>query len=267
MVTGHPEIIVTDASVLMSFLRIDRMDLIADHSVLMNFLRIDRMDLIPTTLSLPIMLPRKSRTDIPSSGNGSAEPPTEAQFRKRASPALRSWPSSDRYLHRGAWGPVSAPPSPDNGAGAAHRPNPPHPHNAGSDGLHDRRGTARHRGGGQHQGRMGCPAPIPSETEQLPGHLPIASPDFVRFVRPCRTLAIAGRYNPKSLSTTISRVGGAWSCSFSVCMPPFRSDGRLGSFVHCPPHSRISFQPLMHMVPVARVCHQMLRLRLERGSG
>ncbi len=32
MATGHPEIIVTDASVLMNFLRIDRMNLIADHS-------------------------------------------------------------------------------------------------------------------------------------------------------------------------------------------------------------------------------------------
>ena len=26
-------------------------------------------------------------------------------------------------------------------------------------------------------------------------------------------------------------------------------------------------KPLMHMAPVARVCHQMLRLRLGRGSG
>ena len=25
--------------------------------------------------------------------------------------------------------------------------------------------------------------------------------------------------------------------------------------------------PLMHMAPVARVCHQMLRLRLGRGNG
>ena len=26
-------------------------------------------------------------------------------------------------------------------------------------------------------------------------------------------------------------------------------------------------EPLMHMAPVARVCHQMLRLRLGRGNG
>ena len=26
-------------------------------------------------------------------------------------------------------------------------------------------------------------------------------------------------------------------------------------------------KPLMHMAPVARVCHQMLRLRLGRGNG
>ena len=32
MATGRPEIVVTDASVLMNFLRIDRMDLIAGHS-------------------------------------------------------------------------------------------------------------------------------------------------------------------------------------------------------------------------------------------
>ena len=29
----------------------------------------------------------------------------------------------------------------------------------------------------------------------------------------------------------------------------------------------ISREPLMHMAPVARVCHQMLRLRLGRGNG
>ena len=29
----------------------------------------------------------------------------------------------------------------------------------------------------------------------------------------------------------------------------------------------ISRKPLMHMAPVARVCHQMLRLRLGRGNG
>ena len=28
-----------------------------------------------------------------------------------------------------------------------------------------------------------------------------------------------------------------------------------------------SGEPLMHMAPVARVCHQMLRLRLGRGNG
>ena len=32
MAAGQPEIIVTDASILMNFLRIDRMDLIAGHS-------------------------------------------------------------------------------------------------------------------------------------------------------------------------------------------------------------------------------------------
>ena len=39
-----------------------------------------------------------------------------------------------------------------------------------------------------------------------------------------------------------------------------RSFGR-GRFVYDP------WQPLMHMAPVARVCHQMLRLRLGRGNG
>ena len=29
----------------------------------------------------------------------------------------------------------------------------------------------------------------------------------------------------------------------------------------------LSGEPLMHMAPVARVCHQMLRLRLGRGKG
>ncbi len=31
--------------------------------------------------------------------------------------------------------------------------------------------------------------------------------------------------------------------------------------------TRYFCEPFMHMAPVARVCHQMLRLRLERGSG
>ena len=33
------------------------------------------------------------------------------------------------------------------------------------------------------------------------------------------------------------------------------------------PDLLVSEEPLMHMAPVARVCHQMLRLRLGRGKG
>ena len=32
-------------------------------------------------------------------------------------------------------------------------------------------------------------------------------------------------------------------------------------------HEMEFVEPLMHMAPVARVCHQMLRLRLGRGNG
>ena len=36
---------------------------------------------------------------------------------------------------------------------------------------------------------------------------------------------------------------------------------------HCASEGAVSRGPLMHMAPVARVCHQMLRLRLGRGNG
>ena len=31
--------------------------------------------------------------------------------------------------------------------------------------------------------------------------------------------------------------------------------------------TKVTAEPLMHMAPVARVCHQMLRLGLGRGNG
>ena len=42
---------------------------------------------------------------------------------------------------------------------------------------------------------------------------------------------------------------------------------QIAYFVEVDNARNILYKPLMHMAPVARVCHQMLRLRLGRGNG
>lgn len=94
---GQPEIIVMDASVLMNFLCIDRMDLIAVYSH-----GIVDMDHVSDEISDQYNDQKRRISMAIDAG----------VFRKRASPPPRRYLSSDHCRRLAAWGPENVPPSP-----------------------------------------------------------------------------------------------------------------------------------------------------------